>query len=359
MSRLAALALAIAASACAVGCQKDAGGPLPPPSPPPPPGPPLASDPVSEQLPGNSGASFLMTATADVDVAYIALPPGSAPDGRVATIRNLRTGDSILVAVAEGGFDPAAIPAIAGDNVGIVVRDGSGNVVFQPPVLVVSARRPPIVVRTNPPPRKRDVPLNTHIVIVFSEPIDAATLTGTSLELRRGSSLVTGSVVFRDSDHVTALFIPTEPLAPATTYTLAVSQEIRDLDGDLLETPVTVEFTTATSGGYEEYFVDATAPLSGDQVGDSVVIDHTVRVLDGDGVGIEGAIIRFRVSTGHVVPDVTTSGLGGLTTGQWTFAGVIGVFPTQATAELSACASNSPTRCDQYWPILVIGFNPP
>lgn len=351
------VALGFAAAVCtwAIGCGKDSMGPPPPP---PPPGPPIVSDPVPIPA-GGAGASFSVTGTVDIDVAYVALPPGSAPEGQLATIRNLRSGDSIVVPVGEGGFDPTAIPAIAGDNIAIVVRDASGNVVFQPPLLVVAARRPPIVVRTNPPPRKRDVPLNAHIVVVFSEPIDAATLTATSLELRRGSSLVTGSVVFRDSDHVTALFVPTEPLAPATTYTLAVSQEIRDLDGELLDTPVTVEFTTATAGGFEEYFVDATAPLSGNQVGDSVVIDYTLRVLDGAGVGIEGAIIRIRVSTGTAVPQTTTSGLGGLTAGQWRFAGIIGVLPADSTAELAACASNSPTRCDQYWPILLIGFSPP
>jgi len=232
-------------------------------------------------------------------------------------------------------------------------------VVLQPPLLVVAARRPPVVVRTNPPPRKRDVPLNSRITVVFSEPIDAATLTTSSVQLRAGSQLISGTVEFRDSDHVAAVFVPNAPLSPATTYLLTVSGDIRDLDGELLEEPVTVEFTTATAGGFEEYFVDATLPLSGDQVGDSVVVDYTVRVLDGDGVGIEGAIIRIRVSTGTAVPPTTTSGLGGLTAGQWMFAGIIGVLPADSTAELAACASNSPTRCDQYWPILLIGFRPP
>jgi len=150
MSRLGGLGVVIATGAWIIGCGSEQTGP---PTPPPPPGPPVASDPVIATPSGNSGASFLMTGTADVDVAYIALPPGSAPDGQLATIRNLRTGDSIRVAVAEGGFDPAAIPAIAGDNIAIVVRDASGNVVLEPPLLVVLLRRPPVVVRTNPPPK--------------------------------------------------------------------------------------------------------------------------------------------------------------------------------------------------------------
>ena len=306
-----------------------------------------------------SGSLSAAVTTADDSVAYVSLTPGTAPNGDLATVRNVRTSSTIEVAVGAGGFDPVAVPALPGDTIEVVVRDGSGDVVYTVQA-VVAARRPPVVVRTNPPPRKRDVPLNAAIVVVFSEPIDSATLTGAAVNVRRGSTAVPGTLAFLDSARVTVLFTPAAPLAPSTVYTLTVTRDIHDLEGEALEGAVMVEFTTAaTAPSYEEYFVDSDLPLTADQVGDSVVIDYTVRVLDGAGVGMEGAVIRFRVSTGTVVPETTTSGLGGVTTGRWRFVGIIGVLPAQATAELSACASNSFTRCEQYWPILVIGFNPP
>lgn len=339
-------------------CGGEPSGPPPPPPPPPPPGPPVASDPVIATPVGSSSTASVMAPTADEDVVYVTLPPGSAPEGRVATLINLRTNDSVVVAVGEGGFDPTAIPAIAGDQIAIIVRDGGGNVVFAAPPLVVTPRRPPVVVRTNPPPRKRDVPLNARITVVFSEPIDSASLTSAAIRLRLGSQLVAGQLAFRDSLKVAALFIPNQPLLPGETYTLEITQQIRDLDGDMLDSAVSVEFTTASSGAYEEFFVDAALPLTGGHVGDSVVIDYNVRVLTGEGDGVEGAVLRIRVSTGRVVRDTVTSGLGGLTSGRWAFAGIIGVLPADSTAELSACASNSATRCDQYWPILLIGYRP-
>ena len=353
------LALAVAGAIWAGACNKDSVGPPPPPPPPPPPGPPVVSDPVTSAPAGMSPATSILVQQADTDVVYVALPPGTAPAGRTAVIYNLSRGDSVSVAVAEGGFDPAPITALPGESVAFFVLDAGQNVVYQSPTFVVVARRPPVVVRTNPPPKKRDVPLNSRITVVFSEPIDAGSLNNSAIQLRAGSQLVAASLVFRDSDHVAVIVIPNAPLAPATEYTLTVSNLIRDLDGESLETSLTVDFTTALGGGFEEYFVDGTFELHALQLGDSVLIDYTVRVLNGDTTGIEGAIVRFRASTGTILPETTTSGLGGLTPLQWHFAGTIGVFPVDSNAVLSACASNSPTRCDQYWPILVIGYRLP
>ena len=345
------------------GCQSDDGtGPV---VPPPPPGPPVASDPVLVAPAGNVRASLAPTATVDVAVAYIALPPGSAPDGRTAAISNLRTSQAVDVAVTEGGFDPTAIPAIAGDTIAIVVRDASGNIVLEPPLLVIRPKRAPMVVRTNPPPRKRDVPLNSRITIVFSEPIDASTVNASTVQLRAGSQLVAGTLVFRDSDHVATIFIPNTPLSPSTTYTLDISGQIRDLDGDLLETSVTVDFTTASGGGYEEFFVEGTTgkidQWINDSVrgtGDSVLVHQDVIVVDGSGTGIEGVVLRFRGSIGMVEPATTTTGLGGLASVRWVFDGVVFPPPLDSIAELSACASNSATRCDMYWPILLVSYRP-
>lgn len=205
--------------------------------------PMVVSDPVLSALvspPGPVGA----------EIAYVSLRPGTSPDGAFAAVRNLSTQTVVMVPIRGGGFDPVSVAGISGDSISIVVRDAAGTIVLEVQAVVAAARRP-IVVRTDPPPRKRDVPLNSAIVIVFSEPIDETTLTGTSIRLRSGSTAVAGSLAFLDPDRLMAAFVPAARLAPGTMYELVVTQAIRDLDGESLEAPVTVEFTTgeATTAG--------------------------------------------------------------------------------------------------------------
>ena len=66
--------------------------------------------------------------------------------------------------VLAGGFDPVPIVAQAGDSIDVVVTDASGATVYHTGAAVAAARRP-VIVRTEPPPKKRDVPLNASVVI--------------------------------------------------------------------------------------------------------------------------------------------------------------------------------------------------
>ncbi len=177
-------------------------------------------------------------------VAYVSLPPGSVPTGLAATIRDLATGLVVTTVVVDGGFDPVAIAASIGDTLVVeIARSGSGPIRGWE---VVITRRP-VVVRTDPPPRKRDVPLNSVLVVVFSEPMDSTTLTG-SVQLWRDSTLVAGTVRFRDSTGIRAEFHPDELLSSQIEYLLVVNQTVRDLNGEPLASMVAVPFTTATIG---------------------------------------------------------------------------------------------------------------
>jgi len=176
--------------------------------------------------------------------AYVSLPPGTVPGGNFATITNRRSGGTVTALLVAGGFDPVPIPASPGDTLDVDVDLYAGLSVHM--VLTVPATRPPVVVRTEPPPRKRDVPLNVNLVIVFSEPIDSTSLTATSVELLSGSIPVSARLEFRDSG-LKVVVVPDSALAPNSDYTLMVSTEIRDLSGSALESSLSVAFTTATS----------------------------------------------------------------------------------------------------------------
>src|SRR5881628_3107439 len=151
---------------------------------------PTASNPV---LPPNPTAAriagrLLAHETAGANLVYVSFPPGTVPDGGLATIRNTRTGTTVQTPLTAGGFDPMPIDAREGDTLAVDVEQAGGG--MRSFTLRVPRTARPIVVRTDPPPGRRDVALNARIVVVFSEPIDPRTAGGVSLS--RGSSNVTG-----------------------------------------------------------------------------------------------------------------------------------------------------------------------
>jgi alpha-tubulin suppressor-like RCC1 family protein len=191
-----------------------------------------------------SAAALAFGSGASESVVYVSLAPGSVPDGLQATIRDQATGQTVTTSVADGGFDPVALPASVGDTVTVeITRSGSTDVLR----VVVTARRPPVVVRTEPRRGKTDVPVNSTIIIVFSEPIDATSLTTSSVRLWRGATAVAGTVQPLEGSATSAVFTPAALLDPNTDYRLEVTRAVRNLTGDALEAAVIVDFTTGAT----------------------------------------------------------------------------------------------------------------
>jgi hypothetical protein len=187
-------------------------------------------------------------ASADVvgGIGWVSLPPGSVPDGQSASIRSGRSGTSLVVSLVDGGFDPIAISATVGDSVFVdITRSGNGTPLtgFQ----VIAIRKAPSVVRTSPAPGKKDVPLNAAIVVVFSAPVDSATLSATSFGLLRGGTPVAGLVRPVGTSGISAEFYPDSTLAPQTSYQLFVTQAIHDVNGVPLGSAVTGTFSTGST----------------------------------------------------------------------------------------------------------------
>src|SRR5207237_8405141 len=108
---------------------------------------------------------------------------------------------------------PVPMTANAVDTVDFESRvSGSASLVRL--VWVVPLRLAPIVVRTFPPRGKRDQPLNASLVVVFSEPVDKTTLTGTSVQLFRGTSSIPGTLTLLQGSGSAAAFTPAAPLDP-------------------------------------------------------------------------------------------------------------------------------------------------
>ena len=238
--RVAGVVVAIAAMIFA--CSSDSG----PTGPGPTPGssPFVLSGPLSAA--SATAAHILLGPPNESTVAYVSLPPGSIPNGNTATISVLRTAYTVVVNLVAGGFDPVAVPAEEGDSLAIKVQFPADS--LKEYTRIVPASSEPIVIRTDPPARKRDVPLNARIMIVFSEPVDTATLNSGSIQLWHHILQVTGQVAVGDPAHLTATFTPDDPLVALTDYELRVTQGVLGLDGAPIKVPVAVPFTTVAAG---------------------------------------------------------------------------------------------------------------
>jgi alpha-tubulin suppressor-like RCC1 family protein len=174
---------------------------------------------------------------------YVSLVPGTATGAMGAMIVNLRTGDTTKLALQNGGFDPVPIAAEVGDSIqvsAIVRYAGTVDAFF-----LVAADTPPLIVRTNPPRGQTDVPVNTNIIVVFSEPVDPASLNTSSVVLTAGGAAVAGAVRLLSTSALIAEFIPDATLTGSTEYVLSVSRAVTDVSGHPLNAATSVAFSTA------------------------------------------------------------------------------------------------------------------
>ena len=321
------LAGALAGVAAVAGCT-DSPGPVPlAPAPPPTPRtnqlPTLiASAPVPSLAPSAPIHILGQNAPPTSGVVYVSLPPGAVPGGLSASIRDVESGQVVAAAVVDGGFDPVAITATIGDTLLVTVQS-VGSVGATLGYLTVAASTPPVVVRTSPPPKKVDVPLNAFMVAVFSGPLDASTVNATTVTLWHGTTPVPGTVRFADVTDLRVEFHPDTPLAGQTDYQLILGQGIHDVNGLALDSVVTVAFTTgiteATTGlvfasvsaGWQHtcgLTTNGTAYCWGDntygQLGDGSTASSTTPML------VAGGLSFANVSAGpwHHTCGVTTSG---------------------------------------------------
>lgn len=232
--------------------------PTDPVDPPPPlaPSPFLVSNPAESPVAGRGG---------QFTEAWVSLPPGALPEAWAVLVSNPHASSSVTAQVVNGGFDPVALAAAEGDTLDFLVQ-GAGGAHLGSYRKVVAKRSPPAVVRTSPPPNKRDVPLNARIVVTFSEPMDGASLSG-AVTLLAGDVPVQGNVEVEMIDGVIlrATFTATDLLAPLTTYRLRIGTSALDRDGDGVAAAVETSFTTGDLGpDVSAPVVTVLEPASGD-----------------------------------------------------------------------------------------------
>lgn len=194
----------------------------------------IASDPQS--APPNAALQNTMAG-----IGYVSLGEGMFPNATHAVVRVVRTDVSMMRPIEDGGLDPVAVDAMAGDAIEVSVMGDGAPVVLT--TTAPSVRRPGVV-RTIPPRGKKDVPLNFIITVVFSEPMAPSSVSG--IRLLRDGVAVPGTVTLSD-DGLRADLVPSQNLAANTEYTISVTTDVTDRSGQPLEQPVKSAFTTGVT----------------------------------------------------------------------------------------------------------------
>ncbi len=181
--------------------------------------------------------------------AYVSASPGTVPGVTAAIVNRTRDRQSgrtnrVEALITEGGLDPVPVAASPGDTL-IVEFLGADRSLLLTGAAVVPKARPPIIVRTNPRPGKKDVPLNARFEIVFSEPLDPATITADNIVVGAGGVVVAGTLL-RTNDFIVE-FVPADLLRPETSYQIVVRTGVLSLGGVALESEFSANFETAAA----------------------------------------------------------------------------------------------------------------
>jgi len=117
----------------------------------------------------------------------------------------------------------------------------------------------PTVSSTNPGDAATGVAIGGNIAAIFSEAMDAATITTATFTLKQGTTVVSGTVTYVGT---TATFNPTSNLAASTIYTATVTTGVKDLAGNALAVDKTWSFTTGTTPDTTAPTVSSTVPAN-------------------------------------------------------------------------------------------------
>ena len=107
----------------------------------------------------------------------------------------------------------------------------------------------PTVTSTTPAAGATNVAVNSSVTVFFSEAVNAATISNSTVRILDGSNLVTANVQYNSANN-SATITPTSPLATSKTYTISVVggfQGLKDVAGNPLAQNFTSTFTTAAA----------------------------------------------------------------------------------------------------------------
>ncbi|MEJ7830516.1 MAG: Ig-like domain-containing protein, partial [Segetibacter sp.] len=117
----------------------------------------------------------------------------------------------------------------------------------------------PTVTSTDPVNTATGVAYDKKVTANFSEAMDPLTITTTNFIIKSGATTIPGTVLYTGT---TAVFSPSDNLAPGTTYTGTIKIGATDLAGNALASDYVWSFTTAPAPDVTRPTVIATDPVN-------------------------------------------------------------------------------------------------
>lgn len=147
---------------------------------------------------------------------------------------------------------------------------------------------PPEVIATDPPAGATDVSIDSQILITFSEPMDPATVTQSTIHLSTSGGSVSGTVACNGTN---AIFTPSAPLFFDYDYTVTVTTGAMDLAGNALSAEYSFSFMTSPAGPGDtiEQEITGTDSVSGDYFGKAVAVSGDTAVVGAFGDDDDGS----------------------------------------------------------------------
>jgi hypothetical protein len=136
---------------------------------------------------------------------------------------------------AQGGQGEGGTTATAGDAGVAGERMAAGGAPEMP------INPPPTVVSVTPAMSATDIEPDAHIVVSFSEPIDPATATSSNIKLMNGRNEPVSTLLVYLDGKVT--LTPAAPLGLLDHYSVAISTDVKDLEGAPLAAAYKSDFT--------------------------------------------------------------------------------------------------------------------
>jgi methionine-rich copper-binding protein CopC len=158
---------------------------------------------------------------------------------------------------------------------------------------------PPTVTAFNPANGATNVATSAPLTVSFSEALNAATITSSTVTLRNSSNVTIPATVTYNTATNTATLTPTSPLSYATTYTITVTggtSGVKDVAGNALTANVTSSFATASQPASSSLFAASATPATIDS-GDTQAVELGVKFTASSNGYITG--VRFYKSAAN------------------------------------------------------------